>query len=358
MPQSGPSRVLLVSQMKFNLPEEDLEQVVDQAASSLRDLTGARLFITGGTGFFGTWLVEALLWACDNRGADLDLTVLSRDPRAFCERNGHLATNPRLRFVTGDVRAFPFPNEHFDFVIHCAAGVQARATGEPLASSETMTEGSRRVLSLAQSSGARSFLLVSSGAVYGSQGVDRVPEEQIGSLDPMKQSSAYGLGKLMSEHLAALWHREYGLPVKIARCFAFLGPGMPLEGRFAAGNFFRDAVRGGPIRILGQQDTVRSYLYPSDLVAWLIAILVRGAVCRPYNVGSEDEVTIGALARLISDACPGHPRIVAPGGDTRWSGRYVPSTARIRQELECQQTVTLNDAVTRTFGWLQTIGAA
>ena len=344
--------------MRFYLPEEDLEQIADQADDSLRDLTGARLFITGGTGFFGIWLVEALVWACEIHGLNLDVTVLSRNPEAFCERFPHLAGSSRVKFVAGDVRTFAYPDRYSDFVIHGAAGVHAGTMSDPLASSEAMIDGSRRVLGFAHTSGVRSVLLLSSGAVYGPQRVNRVSEERMGSLDPMRQSSAYGLSKLMSEHIAALWHQEFGLPVKIARCFAFLGPGMPLDGQFAAGNFFRGAIRGGPIEILGHRDTVRSYLYPSDLVAWLLAILVRGAVCRPYNVGSEDEITIEALARLISDASPEHPPVVLREGAAGQPSRYVPSTARIRQELACRQTIVLKDAVARTHAWFRTGGAA
>jgi dTDP-glucose 4,6-dehydratase len=164
-------------------------------------------------------------------------------------------------------------------------------------------------------------------------------------------ASAYGEAKRAAEMLCAL-HAGTTLHPIIARLFAFIGPYLPLDVNFAAGNFVRDALAGGPIKIAGDGTPYRSYLYASDLALWLWTLLVDGQSARPYNVGSPEAVSIRELADRVSRAAGGlrveAARQAEPGAVPE---RYVPSVTRAEEELGLRVSVPLDDAIQRTLAW-------
>jgi dTDP-glucose 4,6-dehydratase len=219
---------------------------------------------------------------------------------------------------------------------------------------DSIVEGTRRVLDLARESRTRKLLVTSSGAVYGSQpaNLSRLSEDYSGAPDPLQISAAGAEAKRAAEALCALYADDCLEPT-IARCFAFVGPYMPLDGHLAAGNFVRDGLSGGPVRVRGDGTPVRSYMYASDLAVWLWTILLRGAALKPYNVGSEVETTIGELAHAVARrfSPPRSVEIVRDRSEPRDRARYVPSTARARSELGLKVTIALDEALARTVEW-------
>lgn len=335
---------------------QDLDHILAHTEGLWEEIRGQRLFLTGGTGFFGCWLLESFAWANDKLGLGASALVLGRNPEAFAVKAPHLASHPAIRFQVGDVRGFDFPEERFSHVIHAAtestSGLNER---DPLLILDSIIGGTRRTLDFAVACGARKFLLTSSGAVYGKQppGMTHVPETYLGAPDTTNPLSAYGEGKRAAELLCSLYYQQHGLETKLARCFAFVGPYLPLSGRFAIGNFIRDEMAGGPISVRGDGTDVRSYLYGADLAIWLWTILFKGRSCDPYNVGSERAVSIAEAARTVAEA--GDHGAVVEIEDGRagrpGSGRYVPSTMKARIELDLEERVDLRTAVRRTTEW-------
>ena len=324
----------------MRLDGRDLDHVLAATAPLWQELDGARVFITGGTGFFGTWLVETLLAA----RADADVVVLTRNPAAFTAKAPHLAE--RVTLLEGDVRTFAFPAGEFAYVIHAATEASATLNDErPLEMFDSIVGGTRRVLEFAKQARTKRLLFVSSGAVYGRQPLDvsHVDEEFNGAPVTTDPRSAYGEGKRAAELLCAM----SGIETAIARCFAFVGPHLPLDKHFAIGNFIGDALAGRPIEIKGDGTPLRSYLYAADLAIWLWTILFRGKPLRPYNVGSEDAISIGELARMIGKDV----RIAGTPDPSKAPERYVPSTKRAREELGLTQTIDLRAAIARTVEW-------
>jgi len=342
------------------LDTRDLDHVLDHTGNIWQALSGQRLFITGGTGFVGKWLLGSLLWAHDRYALGVSVVVLTRDPDRFRVESPHLAGHAAVRLVPGHVANFSSPDGEFPFVIHAATERSfAPDSARPLSTFDLDVEGTRRVLEFARAHGTRRFLFTSSGAAYGKQPSDltHIPEEYPGAPDPTDPDTAYGQAKRASEFLCAMYARQYGFAALIGRLFAFVGPYLPLDQQFAVGNFIRDALAGNPIQIKGDGTPYRSYLYAADLAVWLWTILIRGESGHPYNVGSGDAVSIAQLAHTVVEAvAPGTPVEIAstpvPGSPML---RYVPSVERAARELGLHPIIGLDEAVRRTFGWVRSV---
>jgi nucleoside-diphosphate-sugar epimerase len=337
----------------------DLDHVLAQTRGLWEELRGARVFVTGGTGFFGCWLLETFLWANDHLRLDASVVVLTRDGNAFGRKVPHLASHPAVTLLDGDVRTFELTGGAFSHVIHAATDSSSTpADPDRLLMFDTIVDGTRRTLELARRSGAKRFLLTSSGAVYGRQPAEltHVPEEYAGGPDPANACQAYAEGKRAAEMLCAVY-ADAQLQPTIARCFAFVGPYLPLDAHFAVGNFIRNALQGDPIRVSGDGTPSRSYLYAADLAIWLWTILLRGTAMRPYNVGSAAAVTIHELARVVAQAVgPGVPIEVAQRSIAGMPAqRYVPDVTRAADELGLRPMVTLADGIGRTIAWHTTV---
>ena len=332
--------------------EQDLEAVNAALAPRWPRLNGAHIFMTGGTGLIGRWMLETLA----RSDCDAQVTVLSRDPGAFARKAPHLAR--RFELVAGDVLQLDMLTGRFTHIVHAATDASAALNAaDPRRMFDTIATGTRGALDLALASGARRMLFLSSGAVYGAQPPEQlhVPEDWMGGPDPRDPRSAYGEGKRAAELLCAIYGKQFGLDVVTARIFALLGPLLSLDIHFAAGNFIRDAMAGEMIRVEGSGQAVRSYLYLADLTVWLWAMLIDAPRGATWNMGSEEAVSIAELAQRTASllGAPGVEILGRP--DPGWNaGRYVPSTAAIRRALGLAPTIGLDAAIRRTAlsnGW-------
>lgn len=335
---------------------EDLAHAFEVVgAEAWRTLSGQRIFLTGGTGFVGKWLIAVWQYAERQLALGSELVILSRDPAAFLAAEPHFADMRGLSLVQGDVRRFEFPPGSFEHVIHGAADVVA--PGAPLETLSTNIDGTRRILDFAVCCGAKQFLLVSSGAVYGRQPADleSLSESYAGAPDLTSPGSAYGEGKRVAEWLTQTVCRGHDMRFSIARCFAFVGPYLALDKQFAAGNFLRDAMAHKEIVVQSDGTSLRTYLYAADLAAWLWAMQMRAPSGAVYNVGGHEAISIGDLANKVNEVLGSSAgvRIMQPPREDRLPERYVPNVDLIMKDLGLAHPIPLDEAFERTARWHQ-----
>jgi dTDP-glucose 4,6-dehydratase len=335
--------------------EQDYDQVVADIGEHWRELADAHLFITGGTGFIGRWLLETLSLAETKLKLGVRATILTRNPKEFKKKIPDLYAQPFFTFISGDVRSFDFPKSSFTYLIHAATDASAELNArDPRAIFDTVLEGTRRTLDFAVEKKVSRILNLSSGAVYGAQpfNIEHINEDWQGGPDCRQAINAYAEAKRAAEMLCAIYEKQFGLNITTARIFAAIGPGLSLDTHFAAGNFIRDAIAAKKITVQSSGTAVRSYIYAADLTTQLWSLLLRGDSGKAYNIGSSEGISIRDLAAKIAGLLGKAGCEILGQDDRGWNpGRYVPDITKLETDFGLRQKTSLDEALLRTAKW-------
>lgn len=310
----------------------------------------ARYLITGGAGFIGSHLVDALLARGDH--------VLALDNLS----TGHLANldgaggHPNFRFVQGSVLDELMVDElvhESDVVVHLAAAVGVKLiVDQPLRSFTTNIRGSEIVLEAAHRY-RRKILVASTSEVYGKNDGDALNEDCDRVLGPITVSRwAYSIAKSVDEVLAYVYHRERGLPTIVVRLFNTVGPRQSPAYGMVIPRLVRQAVAGDPITVYGDGTQSRCFCHVKDTVDGLLRLLATDdAVGEVFNIGSTDEITIAQLAEKIRTMTGAESPIeLIPYEQAYETGfedmrRRVPDTSKLRALTGWATTRTLDDVL-------------
>jgi nucleoside-diphosphate-sugar epimerase len=359
----------------WNVPEEDLRSILEWTPPSLwRALDGKNLFITGGTGFIGKWLLETLAYAIKVFQLKTQVVVLTRSSASFLQQNPVFCDRKNFQLLEADLLAghvpaltLPYP---IHLVIHGAAETNLHQPGvNPAAIFDALALGTRHILDFCTAQKIEKFLLLSSGAIYGEKFIEEAPQtlsEDSPLLNrmglPTTPSTAYASGKFFAENMTTHYSTQFGLNTVIARCFAFAGPHLPLDSHYALGNFINDTLHQRSIVIKGSGQSLRSYLYTADLAAALFKILVHGLSGKIYNVGSDQAISIRDLAELVSERAQfvgitsfknAHAVTVLnqrPSPSHRDSA-YLPNIDLLKSELNFKIHTPLESAIQKSLLW-------
>lgn len=316
--------------------DRDVQLLLDRAALDTQKLKGKCVFVTGATGFFGLWMLTALVHIKKSLDSDLKLIAVSRNPDRFLSMYPELEFDRHIEFIAGDIGCFEYAKRDVTHLIHMATtnAAETFAGQDQLSKLDLLYSGTRNVLE--QCAGRlESVLMTSSGVAYGNCHNDKIRESEQGFLDTTDVRSALAIGKLSAEYMISAYSEKLQYRYSIARCFSFAGQYLPLNLHYAFGNFILNALREEPIVIQGDGMDRRSYLYIGDAIAWLLRLLLEPHN-KIYNVGSEHDLSISELAIKIAK-CSGHDLAVTKlesvgrEGNFRRPG-YLPSTERIRAD--------------------------
>lgn len=308
------------------------------------ELDGARAVVTGGAGFLGSHLCDALLAA----GASV---VCVDNLSTGSERNiAHLADHDRFVFRRHDVTTHIDIDGEVDAVLHLASPASPIDYLElPIQTLKVGALGTHNTLGLAKDKGAR-LLLASTSEVYGDPQVHPQPESYWGNVNPIGPRGVYDEAKRFAEAMAFAYHRTHGVAIRVARIFNTYGPRMRMEDGRAVPTFIRQALADEPLTVHGDGSQTRSLCYVDDLITGLMALL-RGDEVGPVNLGRPDELTIRALAEAVMDAVGNHPGITAVPRPVDDPQVRRPDITLARTVLDWSESTGLDEGLARTVAW-------
>lgn len=305
-----------------------------------------RVAVTGGCGFLGSHLCEALL----RRG---DTVVCLDDLSTGQPANlTHLRSYPGFEFIKADVSVAVDVPGAVDAVAHLASPASPPDyLRMPLQTLAVGSRGTENALELARRNDAR-FLLASTSEVYGDPQVHPQDEEYWGHVNPVGPRSVYDEAKRYAEAVSLAYRRTVGVDVGIVRIFNTYGPRMrPHDGRVVS-SFIDQALRGEPLTVYGDGKQTRSFCYVSDLVRGLVAMLDSSGT-GPVNLGNPEEWTVQELAELVLDVTGSASEIRYHPLPTDDPVRRRPVITRAMEQLSWRPEVTVEDGVRRTVEWFR-----
>jgi dTDP-glucose 4,6-dehydratase/UDP-glucose 4-epimerase len=328
----------------------DIADAISRLGEDIQLFNNKSILITGGTGFFGRWLLQILCSLILEKKFKIDIYVLSRNPEKFLEANAEYSFDRLVNFISGDVINFELPNIKTDYLIHMATTAASETfDGEDqLQKLDLLYRGTRNTLEQAVRSGVKKVLFTSSGVAYGPSNDTFFTEEMLQAPKTTMVSSALGEGKRLAEYLIGYYALKGGFEYSIARCFSFFGPFLPLDIHYAIGNFVNDAITKDVITVKGGGQELRSYLYIGDAWVWLLKLLLH-ADNEIYNVGSSKSISIGELAIVVRNTLAAEKRVEFLGL-THEVGNfcrntYIPNTDKICNKYELHEWTTLSQGI-------------
>ncbi len=252
----------------------------------------ARILITGGAGFIGSYLCERFLDEGD------EVICMDNFITGNADNIAHLFPNPRFSFIPQDVTTYIYVKGPVDAILHFASPASPIDYLEvPIPTLKVGSLGTHKALGLAKEKGAR-FLLASTSEVYGDPLIHPQKEDYWGNVNPIGPRGVYDEAKRFAEAMTMAYHRVHKVKTRIVRIFNTYGRRMRLKDGRAVPNFITQALKGEPLTVYGDGSQTRSFCYVTDLVEGLIRLL-RSDYDGPVNLGNPRELSVLECARKI-----------------------------------------------------------
>jgi UDP-glucuronate decarboxylase len=340
----------------------DIEEIAQRTRERLKLLAGTKLLVVGGGGFLPGWVLDVVAYANDEI-LDRPCTLICVDnfSTSAAERLRHLEGKAWFRLLSQDIRR-PLEIERelkIDYLVH-GASIPSPSTyrKRALETLEVNAQGTRHLLEFARWRGVRSFVYLSSSEVYGDPPAENIPtpETYTGNVSFTGPRACYDESKRLAETLCSIYHRDYGMPVKIVRPFNVYGPRLRLDDGRVITDFIRDALNGGAITVLSDGRVTRSFCYISDAVTAILMLLLSDLNGEAFNVGNSEEISIAALADAINELFERKPGVrYATSSDPDYlrdcPHRRCPDLTKLRNSIHWSPKMSLREGLQRTIQW-------
>lgn len=337
---------------------QDCRRILDSRDKTLEPLRQSELVVVGGTGFVGTWIAEMVAALNDEYQFGIKLSLISRNADQFLDRWPHLGGRADFKLIKSDARQLVQFPMNADWVIHAAANPDVRThASNPFDTASVIVDGTMALMKTAERlSRLKKILYLSSGLVCGPQPAapKGLAENAAGAPDP-NASFVYSNAKRFAETICSAARMQSRIPVLVARPFSFIGPYQSLDTPWAQTTFLSDALQGHPIRVLGDGQVVRSYLYGSDAAYWFLRILTAGPGGDVVNVGSPVGITLEALAKEVAKNFEPSPEVLfntSPKSAGR-AAQLLPDTTHAQKDYGLAVLTPLDEAIKLTAQWHQ-----
>jgi dTDP-glucose 4,6-dehydratase len=324
------------------ISKNDLTECLSVSQNRLLELSDSHVLILGASGFVGGWLSNVLALSNLELGTNIRIVLASRNPKNILNPE---YVNKNISFLPIDLLNLQSPRvETFDFGFHLATPSVPKTGGLDAEAVYTTTINATQLfIENAVMNGNRPAILhASSGGVYEQNQKRELIAEDNRNVAAISLVHNYKNAKIQAEKLILESTSRGEIKGTSPRLFAFFGPGVSLNDHFAIGNFMRDKQARQNIEVKGNPKTTRSYLYPTDLVNWILAAILNPST-EATHIGSEEMISMKDLAEVVSD---GKVEINYSNPDSPES-HYVPSTANTRNRLGVSQRVPLEDGLVR-----------
>lgn len=332
--------------------QADLEKSLTYLLNSLEPLRGKSITITG-AGFMGGWIARALAWLNDVHKLDTKITLITKHPEKLQVSDNSLYNRTDIDVLRSDIRSIHSLPVDTNYIIHTIGNPDNRAhMTDAINTMDTIAMGTKVLFDNAtRLENIEAILHISSGQVYG-RGINSDKVNDSISCSSLKNNvnSVYSEAKRYSEALCFAYRSINKLPIIIVRPFSFIGPFQELNKPWAVNSLLQEALNKQPMRIIGNGKPQRSYLYASDMAAWLLVTLANGNKGDIYNLGSSEGVSLLDITTKINEIIDSSVKVVIQNHNDDES-KFIPDEEQIKEKFGVKEMFSFTEGLSNTIKW-------